>query len=224
MPKEMTLQLQDKDGKAVGAQTHVTFDDAEWDRLKRFLEFSAEVAETPIVREGRRASTSLSCDFTTGVMSHTVALPPKAEIQALLHLMRPFVLQKEPTAFNRIVNILERRIDDPRVRSSLEQQKQLFSGEEFQQQVKMIASAGPGTDAVLNSEETFQLWLNAYEYHKDEEKKAELEELHALLPFEWLRGMFVSMMLDRALAVINIANFIRFLETSKRGEGRQFRL
>lgn len=80
----------------------------------------------------------------------------------------------------------------------------------------MIASAGPGTEAVLNSAKTFQLWLNAYEYHKDEDKKAALDELRALLPFEWLRGMFVSMMLDRALAVVNIANFIRFLETGRR--------
>jgi hypothetical protein len=31
-------------------------------------------------------------DFTTGVQSHTATLPEKAEIQALLHMMRPFVL------------------------------------------------------------------------------------------------------------------------------------
>jgi len=108
--------------------------------------------------------------------------------------------------------------------ASFERQKEIFSGEEFQQQVKMTASAGPGTEAVLNSEATFQLWLNAYEYHRDERKKAAKDELHALLPFEWLRAMFVSMTMDRALAVINIANFIRFLEQSKPGEGRQFRL
>jgi hypothetical protein len=59
---------------------------------------------------------------------------------------------------------------------------------------------------------------------KDEEKKAAMDELHALLPFEWLRAMFVSMTMDRALAVINIANFIRLLEQSKPGEGSQFRL
>src|SRR5437016_6063380 len=110
MPKEMTLQLQDKNGQAVGAPTHVRFDDAEWNLLRRFLEFSVEVAETPIVRHGRQVSTSLGYDFTTGTMSHTVTLPDKAEIQALLHVMRPFVLHNEPTAFNRIVNILERRI------------------------------------------------------------------------------------------------------------------
>jgi hypothetical protein len=151
-----------------------------------------------------------------------VTLPPKAEIQALLHVMRPFVLQSEPTAFNKIVNMLKRRIPDDRVRASFDRQKAIFSGEEFQQQMKMTAFTGPGTQAVLNSEATFQLWLNAYEYHRDEDKKAAMEELHALLPFEWLRAMFVSMMMDRALAVLNIANFIRFLETSAPGSGRQF--
>ena len=43
-------------------------------------------------------------------------------------------------------------------------------------------------------------------------------------PFEWLRAMFISMMMDRALAVVNIANFIHFLETSTPGSGRHFRI
>ena len=90
--------------------------------------------------------------------------------------------------------------------------------------VKMTASSGPGTEAVLNSEQVFQLWLNAYEYHRDEDKQARMEELHALLPFEWLRAMFLSMMIDRALAVLNIAAFIRFLEQGKPGDTQLFRL
>jgi hypothetical protein len=224
VPKILTLQLQDKDGNAVGAAQAVSFEDAEWTLLTRFRQFSAEVAETPIMLEGRRVSTSLSFDFTTGAESHAVVVPPKPEIQALLHVMRPFVLQHEPTAFNRIVNILEKCIPDPRMRAVLERQKELFSGKNFQQQVKMTASSAPGTEAVLNSEETFQLWLNTHEYHRDEDKQAAMEELQALLPFDWLRAMFISMLFDRALAVINIANFIHFLETCQPGAGQKFRL
>jgi len=93
MPKEMTLQLQDKAGHTAGEPMRVSFDEAEWNLLKRFAEFSAEVAQTPIVCDGRRVASSLSYDFTTGMQSHTVTLPEKAEIQALLHVMRPFVLQ-----------------------------------------------------------------------------------------------------------------------------------
>ena len=44
-----------------------------------------------------------------------------------------------------------------------------------------------------------------------------MEELHALLPFEWLRAMFICMMMDRALVVLNIANFILFLHLTADG-------
>src|SRR5882672_8505894 len=129
MPKEANLQLQDKDGQPPAAPVHVTFDDDEWTVLTRFAEYARDVAETPIMRSSQGVSTSLSVDFTTGTQSHSVTLPPKVEIQALLHVMRPFVLQSEPTAFNKIVNILKRRIPDERVRASFDRQKAIFSGE-----------------------------------------------------------------------------------------------
>lgn len=224
MPKEADLQLQNKDGQPLAAPVHVVFEDDEWAVLTRFAEYAGEVAETPVLRNSQGVSTSLTVDLTTGTQSHSVVVPPKAEIQALLHVMRPFVLQSEPTAFNKVVNILKRHIPEDRIRASFERQKAIFSGEEFQQKMKMTASAGPGTEAVLNSEATFQLWLNAYEYHRDEDKKAAMKELHVLLPFEWLRAMFISMMMDRSLAVLNIANFIHFLETSAPGSGRKFKM
>lgn len=59
---------------------------------------------------------------------------------------------------------------------------------------------GGKPEAILNSEGTFLLWLNAHEYRRDEDGRRALEQLHALLPFEWLRGVFVSMMIDRSRA------------------------
>jgi hypothetical protein len=63
---------------------------------------------------------------------------------------------------------------------------------------------------LVNSSETLTLWLNAYEYHRDEDKRAAFESLHdGILPVaEHSRAVFVGMMLDRARAVIEIGNAI----------------
>src|SRR5262245_6501524 len=109
MPKELTLQLQEIDGIPFSDALRVAFDDAEWNQLTRFAEFAAEVAETPVLHHGRGVSLSMNVDFAKGEQSWAVTMPGKVEIQALLHVMRPFVLQDEPTAFNKIVKILARR-------------------------------------------------------------------------------------------------------------------
>jgi hypothetical protein len=76
---------------------------------------------------------------------------------------------------------------------------------------------------VLKSDETFLLWLNAFEYHKDEDKQNTVAELHALILFETLRAMFVSMV-DRAHASLGVADFIRFLSEAKPDGSKPFGL
>jgi len=49
-------------------------------------------------------------------------------------------------------------------------------------------------------------------------------ELHALILFEALRAMFVSMMVDRAHAVLGVADFIRFLSEAKPDGSKPFGL
>lgn len=59
---------------------------------------------------------------------------------------------------------------------------------------------------------------NAYEYHRDRSNLADLEALHQVLPIEASRAIFVSMMMDKAGAVGQIAHTIRAME---RGGGTQ---
>jgi hypothetical protein len=44
-------------------------------------------------------------------------------------------------------------------------------------------------------------WLNAFEYHRDEDKRNEVEALHWPWPTEGSRALFLALMLDKAAAV-----------------------
>jgi hypothetical protein len=74
MPKEVTLQLETNDGSPQSEPIRVSFEDAEWHQLKRFAEFAADVAETPILRARRQISTSIRVDFTKSEQSYTITL------------------------------------------------------------------------------------------------------------------------------------------------------
>jgi hypothetical protein len=69
-------------------------------------------------------------------------------------------------------------------------------------------------DVLLNSEETLQKWLNAFEYHRDEDKRQELDTLHWLWPTDISRALFLALLLDKADAV----DYVRWLiGTFRRG-------
>ena len=67
-------------------------------------------------------------------------------------------------------------------------------------------------DLIVNCEKTLMDWINAYEYHRDDEKQRLIEDLDKTLPAEFSRSMFKSMLLDKVKAVIYFRNMISALE------------
>ena len=75
----------------------------------------------------------------------------------------------------------------------------------------------------MNTEQVLQNWLNAYEYHRDPQRREKLATVHhELLPLEALRPVFVSMLIDKARAVAAIADIIRLIVTGQRGRELRF--
>lgn len=63
----------------------------------------------------------------------------------------------------------------------------------------------------MNSDEAVDLWLNAFEYHPDQDKRAELKAMFAVFPEPTARALFLEMMLARASAVQQLAEFLERL-------------
>jgi hypothetical protein len=149
-------------------------------------------------------------DVASGV-EFVGTLPDNDVISALLHRVRPFVLAREPMSFLRIRNFLAKRIDNPQMRGILDGQRDLFTGKDFQEQIEIVTTT-PVLKDVLNSDESFHAWLNAFEYHRDAAKRATIEQLSGVLGFEAARAIFVSMLLDKVKAIMNLAAIIRRCE------------
>jgi hypothetical protein len=149
-----------------------SFTPDDWRTLEKFADYAADLSRTALVSTGSGLSFSLTSD-DDGVRFESKAMPDSDQVSALLHRMRPFVLKKEPTTYlPRVRNILARQLDHPAFHSYLARQKEIFEGR--RQQAMLLVSQGQ----VINSTETLEQWLNAYEYHRDDDKRGTFEALH----------------------------------------------
>jgi hypothetical protein len=197
----VTARLRRLDGTEIEHACSFTPD--EWQRLDRFISYARDLTKTTLLSTDWALKFSISAD-EDGARFEGTSLPDPDHFRALLLLMRPFVLQHEETSFERVVNILARRLDHPAFRVYLDRQKAIFDG----QRCQLFKSVSNGT--VINSPAMLTLWLNAYEYHRDEEKRLAFEALHhGMQPMiEHSEAVFVAMMLDQARAVIEIGTAI----------------
>jgi len=122
---------------------------------------------------------------------------------ALLHHLRPFVLDDEPFSFFKARNVVARAARGDFIRDWLKEVKRIFSGAQLQDQVR-IASG----DVLINSEATLRKWLNAFEYHRDADKAAELEATFARLPAGMSRPVLFMLLMQKADAVRFLGNVV----------------
>lgn len=181
----------------------------DWDKLMAYADAVDKLSNSQILQS--HLHVQLKIKWNKSGVAFDGTLPSNDVVATLLHRVRPFVLQEEPTSFCRVRSILAKHMAHPDLRRVLDVQRDLFSGKDFQDQIRIVTNA-PGLTDVLNSESTFQKWLNAFEYHHDPQKRAEVEELCGILTFDAARAIFVSMLFDKLKAVLNLATIIRRCE------------
>lgn len=191
----------------------VTFEDDEWNCLVSFLDYCDQLQKTKICTEG--APGGVRTKYEQGVgWSYETDLPPDDDFIALLHRLRPFLLNDEPTNFYKVVNLLSRRIEADSFRGFIKRLKHFYSGKRFREMISITSN-----DVAINSEETLMKWLNAHEYHKDRDKQKELEDLHKIFPLDFSRAIFVTMIYDMVKAIFGVAGIVSTLA----GKQQEFR-
>ena len=195
----VTARLRKRDGTEISHPCSFTLN--EWRRLEKFATYSEELTHTALLSTKGKLAFSLHTDHN-GTRFEAKEMPDADQFRALLLLMRPFVLQNEDTCFYRVRNILARRLDHATFRAYLDRQKEIFDGRRCQN-MRVVSN---GT--LINSTTTLDLWLNAYEYHRDDEKRAAFQALHSnnKVLMAYSRALFIHMVLDRARAVVEIGN------------------
>ncbi len=203
MPKQFQLTMKRDSGDDNVISGALT--DEEHATVVRYLENYDRLSESKPLREGIPCSISINSTEEEGV-EVTANLPDSDTLSVLLHRLRPFILQNEPASFATVIAIVARRFDDIQLRLLLTKQRQLYDGRKSQRLITLTSN-----DVIVNSEKVLYDWLNAHEYHGDPDKREVVDGLFDRMPSDLVRGILISMLVDKTLAVRNLASILASL-------------
>ena len=75
----------------------------------------------------------------------------------------------------------------------------------------VVRSIAKDAEIIINSEKALFVWLNAYEYHRDQNKKREIDRYHQLLPLDHSKAFFLMLLSDKIRAIAAIARFVNII-------------
>lgn len=188
------------------------FSDADTVKLAAFLDQYEAVAASPALSSGLPCSIQLKWDAERA--SVVTEIPDTDTVGLLLHRMRPFILQNEPASFLAVASLIGRQVELPAIRDLLARLRREFDGRAFRETIQIDVN-----DIMLNSDRTLMDWLNSHEYHRDPEKREVIQQLLNSFPGELARAVFISMLIDKLRACVNLAKLVAvILNRQKRVE------
>jgi len=199
----------DRGGQQLKVQAD--FPKQDWQLLLNYSECVHDLRRTRAFQKPLHVRMNFKLMFGEG-LSVKIELPDWDDVIVLLHRLRPLILLNEPTFFGRIRNLLYQHIDNPGIREMLAYDNRLFTGDISLSQMRISLYGGDiRQELTINSDNFFHTWLNAYEYHRDDEKRQFVERINKVFPEDASKAFLVSLVIDKVKAVNNLCGLIDVL-------------
>src|SRR4030095_12918588 len=170
--------------------------DEDWRLFTAFRDFAEELRSAEWARQRLDSRYSIRTEAERGLVADVPQRPSDTALRELLHLVRPCVLRNEETHFPRVSGRLWKYLNHPHLQQLLAHWRAVFSGEEMRRYFTISAH-----QLEINNDHTLSLWLNAFEYHRDAEKREEFLRLHGGPTNELTLTVFRDMLASKAEAV-----------------------
>lgn len=201
---EIRLGLQAKAEDPVEAVS-AAFDESEIALLRRYVEFVDRLRETSLLQRGMPSITNMDWKAGEG-MKWTCPQYENRELHELLHVLRPLILSKEATSFERVAGMLGKKFDSEKFRSHLKLQRTIFEDGELQLYMQISLNDQP-----LLADATLKLWLNGEQYHTDEQKAATWKEIEKALTVENTRALVITQLQAKVKALFNVLHIANLI-------------
>lgn len=201
MPYQLSFSAIGDDGIAKISIDGILSDD-DLRLLELYLEDADRLVRNRTAREGVPASLEIKVEAGQVVRIAT-EYPEADQLDALLHRLRPFVLQNEPASFDNACAAIVRCLPDPYIRGYVRELRRQYDGTDRQQVVSITSN-----DVVINCERTLQDWLNGFEYHRDLDKRERIQSLHRLMTLESSMPIFMDLLGEKVAAIFRLADLV----------------
>ena len=173
--------------------------------LRAFLKEAEAVLAAAWVRSGMPYGARGT--ITGNDLAASATLPPWEQVQSVLHRARPLLLQSESTYLPAVANIVSRRFVNDTIRTIMSDFKNEFLLTKERQLPFSISVSG----LQLHTDETFNLWINALEFHRDPEKRVLLHPALQVLGTDALRALLCISLHTKVKAIVAFAEYARVL-------------
>lgn len=194
---EVSLVLKDEDGTLI-EHINGTFEPTEVDLLRRFVGFVDRVRETTLLRRGMPNITNVHFSQDVG-LKFTCGAYSDAELHELLHVLRPLILSRENTSFEKVASLLGKRFESDNFRSHLKLQRTVYDHGELKLYMQISLE-----NQALFDDSTLKLWLNGEQYHTDNEKAFAWKEFENALTTENARALVITQLQGKVKALFNL--------------------
>lgn len=184
--------------------------------LERFLWHARRIEACPLVQMGMPFSFRIGWE-QNGPTAVTVFLPEWSLVELYLYRLRPIILKKDRTNFDKVCRILSRKFTFPIIVKGISEERKLYRGANIENTLK-ISSNVDGTDVLLTSDTVLMDYLYGLaEYHDDEKHRKNFERLYVMFPTELGQALCLWLLQEKGGAILRIAEFIRGIIDTYRG-------
>jgi hypothetical protein len=186
------------------------FSEDEYNRLSDFHEKVIRLFDLELFRREIPCNMQISWS-KDGEGRFQYERPKDDDVCSLLHRLRPFILQGESAYFYNISNLLSKNMQSSQVRSVIKEANDIWSGVALSSMMQVTMSMlenGATIEQKILSDEFLDIWLNAYEYHTDSEKKKYMDALHKYFPAEVTKVLLVSLLIEKVKAISRLNEFV----------------
>lgn len=119
-----------------------------------------------------------------------------------MHRLRPLLLSDEPSSFYNVASLLGKQINNRAIHAALKELRMKFRGELLPAQLTWFI------DRELSMEDVFGLWVNAFEHHRDKDKREFFSKTKKLTSDHQMRHFINMLAVEKLRAIMGLFKLI----------------
>lgn len=182
------------------------FMDEDIELLRKYCANCQRLRDTKLYREGVSGNVNFRWEAVEGPTVESESAFDLEFVSSFVHRLRPIRLTNEPASFDKVAARIKQRFGGKPMKRQIDAMRSIIEESPF-------AAYGQITmgDVPLWDSETLEKWLNAFEYHQDEDKKRYLSGVLQTIGDEGMNIVFVQQLRAQCEGYMRLEELARFI-------------
>ena len=174
--------------------------------LHRYVEYYDEMIQLGINPVEMMIEVRVRVDLERRQTQVSSEKPHPLVFSGFANAVRPFILEKEPTSFHRVLGVVRNSCPSSHFREFIRRLSKAYKCRNYG--IKFTLRAG---QEIISQDRAFNLWLNSFIYHRDPDTRTLLESFKTAAPWEMQESCYQMLFVEKARIVQILALTIKHI-------------